>query len=686
PSADELTRTPYTGESPSPAPAPESTSVEAPWAWERLLVDASVIGGHDRWVRRLRGLEHEFQAKLAEAAEDESRRQHYQREIERLRSLESFALPLIEFLHGLPKQALWSEWLGLLRELARRALRSAVSVLPLFDELETMGDLGPVDLEEVAAVLRERLRFLRTPPPDRRYGQVFVASIDETATRSFDVVFLPSLAEGLFPRKPFEDPLLLDAARRKLSPDLETQSGRLLRERLRLRIAASTASQRLVVSYPRIDLATSRPRVPSFYALEVIRAAEGHLPDFRTLEKRAAAAATSRLGWPAPVDPRDALDDTEHDLSVLGPLMSRPAAEARGRARYILRANPHLARSLRARGRRWRREWFEPDGLVQADQPVMDLLAKHGFAARPYSASALQNFAQCPYKFFLQAIQRLRPREEAAPLEQIDPMTRGALIHTAQFRFFRKLDAAGQLPVHPLRVSKVLDALDATLDEVASEYAEKLAPAIPRVWRNEVESIRTDLRAWIHDCAHGQQTWKPIHFEFAFGLPPEMDRDTASVAEPVTLLAGALRLRGSIDLVETDGDTVRVTDHKTGKAPETLPYGIGGGEILQPVLYALAAEQLFHKPVHSGSLYFCTQRGAYTRADIPLRDDIRSRARFAVDTIREAIEEGFLPAAPRKGACDQCDYRPVCGPYEELRTRRKRQERLNALQQLRNTP
>ena len=33
------------------------------------------------------------------------------------------------------------------------------------------------------------------------------------------------------------------------------------------------AEQQLVVSYPRMDTAQSRPRVPSFYALEVVRAA-----------------------------------------------------------------------------------------------------------------------------------------------------------------------------------------------------------------------------------------------------------------------------------------------------------------------------------------------------------------------------------------------------------------------------
>ena len=43
------------------------------------------------------------------------------------------------------------------------------------------------------------------------------------------------------------------------------------------------------------------------------------------------------------------------------------------------------------------------------------------------------------------------------------------------------------------------------------------------------------------------------------------------------------------------------------------------------------------------------------------------------------MEEGFLPAAPREGACRYCDYRIVCGPREERRIARKPQDRLDEL-------
>ena len=38
--------------------------LRTPWRWDRLLVESAVIGGHDRWARRLSGLAHELRLRL----------------------------------------------------------------------------------------------------------------------------------------------------------------------------------------------------------------------------------------------------------------------------------------------------------------------------------------------------------------------------------------------------------------------------------------------------------------------------------------------------------------------------------------------------------------------------------------------------------------------------------------------
>src|SRR6516162_2875601 len=102
-------------------------------------------------------------------------------------------------------------------------------------------------------------------------------------------------------------------------------------------------------SYPRLDLQQARPRVPSFYALEAMRAAEGRLPNFAELDRRAEAASSARVGWPAPNNPAEAIDHAEYDLAVLDRFLGSEPGQTQGTARYLLTTNYYLSRALRMR-------------------------------------------------------------------------------------------------------------------------------------------------------------------------------------------------------------------------------------------------------------------------------------------------------------------------------------------------
>jgi ATP-dependent helicase/nuclease subunit B len=664
-----------------PAEADSGTErpVHAPWGWEKLLVDAAVIGGRDRWERRLKGLEREFLLRLESPGENE---EVIAAQLEKLRSLADFALPLIDRLDSLPASAPWKDWLDALSQLAQTALRRPDGVLAVLAEFEPMGDVGPVMLEEVAEVLSDRLRFLRSEPPQRRWGRVFVGSIEEARGCEFRAVFLPGMAEGLFPQRALEDPLLLDDFRIAVAEALPLRKHKGIQERQRLHLAVAAAGERFIASYPRMDVAEARPRVPSFYALELPRALEGALPKLSEFETSARDAAPARLNWPAPQETSQAIDDAEYDLAVLGSALKRQQG-----ARYLMETNQNLARSLRSRYTRWRPAWKESDGLLTRDAATLSALGEHRLAARAWSPSSLEQFAGCPYKFALHGILRLRPREDAAPLQYLDPMTRGALFHAVQFALLGELRSADLLPVNAQRLPDALVAADRTLELVARQYQEDLAPAIPRVWKTEVEDLRTDLRGWLQQVAQNDSDWLPLYFEFAFGLAAREGRDPASTTEEAVLPEG-VRLRGSIDLVEKNSLTgaLRVTDHKTGKPPERIPAITGGGRVLQPLLYALSASQFLGKDVESGRLFYATQRGGYQHIVIPANPRARAFLAKLLQNIDESIATGFLPPNPEKDACRTCDYRTVCGPYEELRAAKqkdRRDERLEGLKEVR---
>jgi ATP-dependent helicase/DNAse subunit B len=509
----------------------------------------------------------------------------------------------------------------------------------------------------VIEVLSDRLRFLRAEPAQHRWGRVFVGSIDEARGREFGVVFLPGLAEGLFPQRISEDPLLLDEFRKVVDEHLRLRPDAVHEERQRLHMAVGTARDRLIASYPRMEVAEARPRVPSFYALELPRAIYGAVPELNAFEREAREAAPARLNWPAPKNRNEAIDDTEFDLTSI----------AAGSAQHILKHSESAARSLRARWFRWHPKWRPADGFVASESGTLDLLAAERLTARSWSPSSLENFAVCPYKFALHGIFRLRVREESAPLEQLDPMTRGSLFHEVQSRLYGELQDS--LPVTMVNLKDAMAHLETVIANVAAEFAEKLVPAIPRVWASEIDGLRTDLRGWLHFTASNEYDWTPVEFELPFE----------------ELLPDLVQLRGRIDAVEARGDLRRVTDYKTGKAPEVIPKWTGGGKHLQPLLYALAAEQKLGAKVDSGRLLYATQKGGFTTIEIRLDDRARGFLGKLLGGIDSRIADGFLPPVPDKDACGYCDYRIVCGPYEERRALMKdrQDERLDTLYEIR---
>ena len=673
-------------------------SLRAPRRWEHLLVEAAVIGGRERWSKRLDGLKNKLKQDLEHESSlepDGPYAAQLQRTLDELDSLRRFALPLLDALVALPRSASWGEWLDALSRLATQSIRRPQRVLSVLAELAPMADVGPVALDEVRLVLEPRLRELVVAPSARRAGKVFVAKVDALRGLSFEVVFVPGLAEKLFPQKVVEDPLLPDAARVVVDRTLETNQERVAAERLSLRIAIGAARDAVVLSYPRLDSEQARPRVPSFYGLEVLRAAEGRLAGFDELTRRAEQGGAARIAWPAPRASIDAIDDAEHDLSVIAALMERPLAEARGAARFLLTFDPtdeadarrHLSRALRFRARRWIRKWTSADGLVEPIPEARLALGKHGFSQRSFSPTALQNFALCPYKFLLHTIHRLSPRQTPEAIEEIDPLQRGKLVHEVMFELLSALQREGALPLSPSSFEPLRDRLDALLDWIAERYHDDLSPAIPRVWDDGVASMRADLREWLRRACESQDGWVPHRFELSFGLRDRRAEDSHSQKEAVALDCG-VRLRGSIDLVEQNAQgALRATDYKTGKVRAEQQSVVSGGKVLQPLLYALVLERMFpESKIDSGRLYYCTHAGGYEAIEIPLDTFARTTVADVVAVVADAIERGFLPAAPAERECEWCDYQVVCGPHEEQRTKRKAHDALASLRRLRALP
>lgn len=589
-----------------------------------------------------------------------------------------------------PPSQSWGEWLVALERLAPRVIATPARVVRMLRELAPLSAIGPVSLREVRDVLTPRLSTLTHEPPRRRYGRVFVGTPSAARGRSFKVVFVPGLAERMFPQRIREDSLLPDRRREATDPALVTQSRRAADERLQLTLAVGAAAERLYVSFPRIELNESRPRVPSFYVLDIARAIEGHIPPAQIIAKRALLAGGSALARPAPQDPATAIDDFEHDLSTLAALLADRSDRAKGRARYLYELSPELQRSLTSRWLRHHRKQWEPaDGIIRSAEHTRAALASQRLGARPYSLTALQRYSACPYQFLLAAVYRLAPLDAPAPLQKMDPLTRGDLFHQMQAAALRRLQADGLLPLSADNLPAAQQRLTTAIHDVQDREYDRLHPAIDRVWRDEMAVMTQDLQTWLEKLAEEGAEWTPERFEFSFGLPDMAGRDDHSIATPATI-AGRFQLRGSIDMIERHRKTgfLRVTDHKTGKN-RTRPGQtvVDGGRVLQPVIYGLALKALFpEETVYSGRLFYCTTPGGFQPYEIPLIGDAPGRGIEVLEIVDRAIENGLLAARPAHEACKWCDFKVVCGRGEEQRTRRKDAKLFSDLDALRKLP
>ena len=485
-------------------------TLRAPWRWEDLIVEAAVIGRLDRWQRRLKGLEHEYDRRVREASSedpDASRVRALVRDREQLRALRGFAEPILAEMAEWPHTQTWGDWLSALERLAPRVIAKPERVLRMLRELAPLSAVGPVSLREVRDVLTPRLSTLTHEPPRRRHGRVFVGTPSAARGRSFRVVFVPGLAERMFPQKIREDALLPDERREAMDAALATQTRRAADERLQLTLAVGAAAERLYVSYPRVELNESRQRVPSFYVLDIARAIEGHIPPASMLAARASDAGGATLAWPAPLvaGNRDRrfrarpVDDggaaAQFDRQREGPraLSVRAQPRAAAIAHVALAALASEAVGPRRRHRAHdggdaagarrptpRRPAVLADGaaaLLRMSVPVPDGGGLSAGAARSAGAAAEDGSADA--------------RRSVPPDAGRRPATDCRRTACCRCRS-RRLPAAQQ-------------RLTAAIREVHDREYDRLSPAIDRVWQDEIAAMTQDLREWLEKLADGRR-------------------------------------------------------------------------------------------------------------------------------------------------------------------------------------
>ena len=578
--------------------------------WDALSVQLGIVGGQQQWVERL-------EAASSTSAGEGHHRERWHRDTG---PILAFVKKLVSLLGGLPGEAKWSEYgatlISAFRALGGRsdAIVGCIRALAELEEFQTR-----ISFETFADYCWRAVEASSDQPQQFQDGGIFVGDVMSARGLSWPLVILLGLVEKAFPRVIREDPLLPDDERARVSPDLPHKLDGYEEERLLFSLTTGAARDKLVLSYPRLEPSTSRPRIASFLLLEYAGA-----NNFKTLDQRAIKVPLSPVRQVA-----EPLNDREFDL---GGLVS--VADGHG---YLRHVSPLLAEGVGNTRMRWReRALTVYDGLFGGDDARELLRERFGLEKLVIGATSLEDFFGCPFYYFQKHVLGVERWEEPEAAISIDALDLGSLYHAILEDYYQS------------RARDVVTVAEKYFDE----FHRRGVTGYPTVWEVKKQIVLEELRAFVERDRAASVGWSPTEFEKDFrGIP---------VAPPV-------RLRGKIDRIDRsdDGARARVLDYKTGRLPRNVrDDSLAGGEALQLPLYILAAEELLPKvTVESASYLYFTLRGGYRTITFTHKalDSQRPVLTRLLDTAASMIRDGVFAQYATPEGCRQCDYRPICG-------------------------
>ncbi|MGQ9926301.1 MAG: PD-(D/E)XK nuclease family protein [Chloroflexaceae bacterium] len=296
------------------------------------------------------------------------------------------------------------------------------------------------------------------------------------------------------------------------------------------------------------------------------------------------------------------------------------------------------------------------EGLVTHPAALETLRHRFGPDYR-WSATAINDYTLCPYRFAATHVLQLAPRDD--PEEGLTATGRGRIYHAilarAGARWARlnqPFDAAGE--------EQILAALSAAADEVLNIAPQTYGFEPGPFWDWERQDVRATLmravRRWLRD-ADGWEGFRPAGFEERFGLDrglPPLRLETP---------AGAALVAGRIDRIDQDGQgRLALIDYKSGSDPGPLDRTLNGQDV-QLTLYVIAAEQQLAGPGQS------VERAAFLmigsgRRSRPLTPARRPEAEAALrERLAAAISgsrTGVFPVHPTEKCPPACAFATVC--------------------------
>ncbi len=558
--------------------------------------------GRDTWLAAIEGnfayLESELSREGEPFAEDiddfPTRREDLRAELEALQPLRAGLTALFDLLQPLEsRQDLPSfryhllhalDALGVEEALAQGTAadgRALARFLELLDELcAPAAALQPRTLSQFADLLRDAISQAHVPAATR--AGIQVTDLAAAGSAPCDYLFLGGLVQGEFPRLPPADIFLEETQRRALNldDDATTEAERLLFYR-----AICSPRRGLGLFHP--QQSGSETLAPSPFIDEL----DGLLAPQPETEKSNGTPGTLAELHRALGQGLCAASDSDPARDALA-LYSR-AAQLDGHTTALR----HLVRGLHiAELRTISKTLGRHEGVLDESALLAALGTRLG-AGHSFSATQLELYGHCPFRFFAQELLNLQPLRD--PEDDDSALKRGNLVHRIFYRFYT---AHGEAAERAENLATNIEELRHLGREIADEMG-----LVGFFWDRELERLLGSddedregvLPHFLRLQAAAANPAMPTHFELSFGSYPGMgegDQQSTTtlyaIGDPES--GDEVRISGKIDRIDRTADgRFIVFDYKTGRMPSVAD--IDTGLNLQLPLYLLATESLFEE-------------------------------------------------------------------------------------------
>ncbi len=659
--------------------------------WEALCLEAGIGRGGQEWHVRLAPLEARYQNTPEGQAEQLA---------PALRLFVRFMGRLLADVKTVQDQQTWEGWLVHFLRMYEDYVPSEVSwssgepdeetgerTLNLEETLRTLSPLlaETTRPEEWVEALLTCLSWGKVRPRKTHTAGVFLGDMTQAAGLHFRAVIIPGLTQESGARLPSQDPILSDAERQHLAEvltmDVPARRQAVERQQLLFLLATQSAQEVLCLSYPRTVQGVARP--PAALLLQTVSVLCGRQATLADLQHRSHWVSATG-GYTQST--RHAVDMLEFHLAYAfthAPHVNHGAVVHA--VQPGLQTMPFFAPAARAMMHRWEHPHLTAfDGCLQAES-VTNTLRQHLFPQGLFlSASSLETYARCPFRYFLETVLALKPWEEPEQILTLLPRDRGVLVHAILYEFFSRLQQTDQLPLSAQRNNDERRLLTQIAEEHFAVFAQTRPVGLPLLWELEREHLLRRLHAFLQRERQTAHDFCPAAFETFFGIGTkgiesevrESERTsnpqflTPNTPVPFRLDTGEeVQLRGRIDRIDVSTEHVdlvqprqaRILDYKTGRTPAR---GFVGGTALQLALYLYAAQHLRPDLDWVGAEYTSVD-GTAQPDKKPLTVETQAETLGTLRTIITRLAEGITAGLffPAPDACQSCAFPEICSTH-----------------------